>query len=149
MPKIMLDAIDHKLLDLLRKNARLTLKELGMQVNLSSTPVYERMRRLEREGYILKYSAIVDQAKLMGDLQVFCSIKLRRLSLETTAEFVETIRSIPQVVEAWNISGRYDYMLKIQAPDMKTYQEFILNVLGRIDSISSLESTFVMDQVKG
>ena len=79
---------------------------------------------------------------------VFCSVKLRRLNRDIAAEFSRMIQGIPEVTECYNISGSYDYLLKIHAPNMKYYQEFILNVLGTIDSLGSLESTFVMDEVK-
>mgnify|MGYP001539502035 CR=1 FL=1 len=100
-----LDKVDLQILRTLQENARLTTKELAARVSLSSTPVFERLKRLENGGYIKKYIA-------------------------------------------YNISGSYDYLLKIHSPNMKYYQEFILNVLGTIDSLGSLESTFVMNEVK-
>ena len=75
-------------------------------------------------------------------------VKLRRLNKEIAEEFTGIIREIPEVTECYNISGSYDYLLKIHAPDMKYYQEFLLNVLGTIESLGSMESTFVMDEVK-
>ena len=114
----------------------------------SSTPVFERLKRLENGGYIKKYIAVLDAEKLNQGFVVFCSVKLRRLNKEIAAEFTRIIQEIPQVTECYNISGSYDYLLKIHAPNMKYYQEFILNVLGTIDSLGSLESTFVMDEVK-
>ncbi len=143
-----LDKIDLQILRLMQQNARLTIKELGQEVNLSSTPVYERLKRLERDGYIKKYVALLDEEKLNQGFIVFCNVKLRQTSLQRAQEFVETIRQIPQVTECYNISGRYDYLMKIHAANMKAYQELILNVLGSIDSVASLESTFVMDEVK-
>ncbi len=143
-----LDKIDLQILRLMQQNARLTIKELGQEVNLSSTPVYERLKRLERDGYIKKYVALLDEEKLNQGFIVFCNVKLRQASLQRVQEFVETIRQIPQVTECYNISGRYDFLMKIHAANMKAYQELILNVLGSIDSVASLESTFVMDEVK-
>ncbi|MCM1337134.1 MAG: Lrp/AsnC family transcriptional regulator [Candidatus Amulumruptor caecigallinarius] len=143
-----LDDTDIRILRLLQRNARLTIKEIGAEVHLSSTPIYERLKRLEREGYIKRYVAVLDVGKLDRGFMVFCSIKLRQLSIERAKEFTDTIRQIPEVTECYNISGRYDYLLKIHARNMKAYQEFILNVLGEIDSIGSIESTFVMDEVK-
>lgn len=143
-----LDATDLRIMRLLQENARLTIKELGAEVNLSTTPVYERLKRLDREGYIKKYVAILDIEKLDQGFTVFCSVKLRQISLKRAEEFVATVRNIPQVTECYNISGRYDYLMKIHAKNMKAYQEFILNVLGEIDMIASIESMFVMDEVK-
>ena len=143
-----LDKKDLQILRTLQENARLTTKELAARVNLSSTPVFERLRRLENGGYIKKYIAVLDAEKLNLGFVVFCCVKLSKLNREIATEFTRIIQDIPEVTECYNISGSYDYLLKIHAPNMKYYQEFILNVLGTIDSLGSLESTFVMDEVK-
>ncbi|MFL1683426.1 MULTISPECIES: Lrp/AsnC family transcriptional regulator [Bacteroidales] len=143
-----LDKTDLQILSILQSNARLTTKELASQVNLSSTPVFERLKRLENGGYIKKYIAVLDAEKLNQGFIVFCSVKLSKLNRDIAAEFTKIVQDIPEVTECYNISGSYDYLLKIHAPNMKYYQEFILNVLGSIDSLGSLTSTFVMDEVK-
>ena len=142
-----LDKTDLQILRILQENARLTTKELAARVHLSPTPVFERLKRLDNEGYIRKYVAVLDAEKLHCGFVVFCSVKLRRLNRDIAAEFTRIVRGIPEVTECYNISGDYDYLLKIHAPDMKYYQEFTLNVLGTIDSLGSLMSTFVMDEV--
>ncbi len=143
-----LDKVDLQILRTLQENARLTTKELAAQVSLSSTPVFERLKRLEREGYIKKYIAVLDADKLNQGFVVFCNVKLRWMNKDIAMEFTRIIQNIPEVTECYNISGSYDYLLKIHAPNMKYYQEFIINVLGTIDSLGSLESMFVMDEVK-
>lgn len=143
-----LDKVDLQILRTLQENARLTTKELAAQVSLSSTPVFERLKRLEREGYIKKYIAVLDADKLNQGFMVFCNVKLRRMNKDIAMEFTRIIQQIPEVTECYNISGSYDYLLKIHAPNMKYYQEFIINVLGTVDSLGSLESMFVMDEVK-
>lgn len=143
-----LDKTDLQILRILQQNARLTTKELAARVHLSTTPVFERFKRLESAGYIKKYVAILDADKLNRGFVVFCSVKLRRLNRDIANEFVRVVKDIPEVTECYNISGDYDYLLKIHAPNMKYYQEFILNVLGGVDSLGSLTSTFVMDQIK-
>ncbi len=143
-----LDKKDLQILRTLQENARLTTKELAARVNLSSTPVFERLRRLENGGYIRKYIAVLDAEKLNLGFVVFCRVKLSKLNKEIATDFTRVIQDIPEVTECYNISGSYDYLLKIHAPNMKYYQEFILNVLGTIDSLGSLESTFVMDEIK-
>ena len=115
---------------------------------LSTTPVFERLKRLERQGYIKKYIAILDAQKLNQGFVVYCNVKLRRMNRDIAKDFVERIREVPQVTECYNISGNFDYLLKIHALDMKSYQEFILNVLGAIESVGSIESTFVMEEIK-
>lgn len=144
----MLDAIDLKILRLLQEDARLTTKELAGRVNLSTTPVFERLKRLEREGFIKKYVAVLDAEKLDLGFEVFCSVKLKQMTRDVAREFTRVIRDIPQVAECYNISGEYDYLLKIRARNMKDYNDFIINVLGTIDAIGSIQSSFVMDEIK-
>ena len=123
-----LDKVDLQILRTLQENARLTTKELAAQVSLSSTPVFERLKRLEREGYIKKYIAVLDADKLNQGFVVFCNVKLRRMNKDIAMEFTRIIQNIPEVTECYNISGSYDYLLKIHAPNMIYYQEFIINV---------------------
>lgn len=143
-----LDDRDEDILRALQENARLTNKELAAKVHLSTTPTYERVKRLERLGFIKQYATILDAAKLNKGFAVFCSIKLRRLNSEMAMSFTEMIKQIPEVTECYNISGSFDYLLRIQSPDMQYYQKFLLNVIGRHDNIASIESTFVMEEVK-
>ena len=148
MNDVLLDAIDLRILRALQENARLTTKELAARVNLSTTPVFERLKRLEKDGWIKKYVAVLDAEKLGRGFMVFCSVKLKQMSRQVARDFVSIIRDIPQVAECYNISGEYDYLLKIQSPDMKYYNEFIINVLGNIDAIGSVLSSFVMNEIK-
>lgn len=143
-----LDKTDLQILRTLQENARLTIKELAARVSLSSTPVFERLKRLEAGGYIKKYIAVLDAEKLNRGFVVFCHVKMDRLNREIAQEFSCIVRDIPEVTECYNISGSFDYLLKIHAPDMKYYQKFVLNVLGTIEHLASLESVFVMDEVK-
>ena len=148
MNDILLDSTDIDILRCLQQNARLTTKELAARVHLSTTPVFERLKRLERNGFIKKYVAVLDAEKLHMGFVIYCSVKLKQMNREVARTFVSVIKDIPQVAECYNVSGEYDYLLKIHAPDMKYYNEFILNVLGTIDSIGSILSTFVMDEIK-
>ena len=148
MTDIVLDSVDLQILRALQENARLTTKELAARVNLSTTPVFERMKRLEKAGFIKKYVAVLDAEKLGRGFTVFCSVKLKQMTQSVARDFISVIRDSPQVAECYNISGEYDYLLKIQAPDMKYYNEFIINVLGNIDSIGSTLSSFVMNEIK-
>lgn len=143
-----LDNIDIQILRALQDNARLTVKELASRVSLSSTPVFERLKRLENGGYIKKFIAVLDAEKLNQGFVVFCNVKLKRMNRDIAADFSRIIQNIPEVTECYNTSGGFDYLLKIHAPNMKYYQEFILNVLGTIESLGSIESVFVMDEVK-
>ena len=143
-----LDETDRQILKILQKNAKLTTKELADAVNLSPTPVFERQKRLEKKGYIKKYVAVLDPEKLGLGLLVFCKVKLKQINHEIADNFVRQIQHIPEVTECYNTSGAYDYLLKVRARDMKQYQECVLNKLGEIESLASIESTFVMSEVK-
>ncbi len=143
-----LDEKDKEILRVLQHEARLTNKELAAKVHLSTTPTFERVKRLERTGYIRQYATILDAQKLNKGFTVFCSVKLRQLNSDRALDFEELVNSIPEVTECYNISGSFDFMLRVQSPDMRSYQQFLLNVLGRHDNIASIESTFVMEEIK-
>jgi Lrp/AsnC family leucine-responsive transcriptional regulator len=143
-----LDETDLQILRTLQRNAKLTTKELADAVHLTPTPVFERQKRLEKRGYIRKYVAIIDAEKMGLGLQVYCKVKLKQINHEIAKQFTHRIMRMPEVTECYNTSGAYDYLLKVLARDMKQYQEFILNKLGEIESLSSIESTFVMSEVK-
>ena len=146
--QLTLDEYDLNILRTLQEDARLTTKELAAKVNLSTTPVFERLKKLEKAGYIKKYVAILDAEKLNLGFEVFCSVKLKQMSRDVANNFVNVIKDIPQVRECYNVSGEFDYILKINAPNMKVYNEFVINVLGTVDSIGSIQSTFVMNEIK-
>lgn len=143
-----LDKTDLQILRTLQENARFTTKELAARVSLSSTPVFERLKRLESNGYIKKYVAVLDAEKLNQGFVVFCKVKMQRMNYDIAVAFARIVGEIPEVTECYNISGSFDYLLKVHAPDMKYYQGFVLNVLGRIENLGSVESVFVMDTVK-
>ena len=143
-----LDKTDLQLLRILQKNSKLTTKELADAVHLTPTPVFERQKRLERQGYIKKYVAVLDPDKLDQSLLVFCKVKLKQINHQIASDFERQIMYISEVTECYNISGAYDYLLKVRAKNMRQYQEFVLNKLGNIESLASIESTFVMSEVK-
>lgn len=143
-----LDETDLMLLRLLGNNSSYTIKELATEVNLSPTPVLQRVKRLESNGYIKKYIAILNSEKLGQGFIVFCNIKLKQHDRNIGHRFVEDILKIDEIVECYNISGDYDFILKVFARDMKHYQDFVFNKLGSVESIGSTHSTFVMAEIK-
>jgi len=143
-----LDRTDILILRELQKDAKLTTKELAAKVNLSPSPTFERQKRLEREGYIRKYVAVVDPVKVGNGIMVLCNVRLKHHSKEFSRQFTSVIAGIDEVVECFNTSGDYDYLLKIYARDMRHYQEFVLGTLGDMDCIGSLHSVFVIGEVK-
>lgn len=142
------DDIDIKILKELQQNSNLTTKQLAELVNLSSTPVFERVKKLENKSYIKKYVAILDNEKLNKGLIVFCNITLKQHTKEIGHQFVHDIMLLDEVTECYNISGDYDFLLKVMVKDMKDYQNFVLNRLGSIENIGSAHSTFVMGEIK-
>jgi len=142
------DDTDNILLKLLSEDAKLTVKELAAKVNLSTTPVFERIKKLEANGYIKKYIAILDAERLNFGLIIFCNIKLKQHDKSIGHDFVSDIMRLDEVVECYNISGDYDFLLKVYAKDMKHYQDFVFNKLGSVKSIGSTHSTFVMCENK-
>lgn len=143
-----LDKIDMAILSELQRNGRLTNKELAAAIHLSPTPTFERVKRLEREGYINKYMAVLDAGKLDCGFMAFCYMKMKNHSYENATRIIEAVKNIPEISECYNISGEYDFLLKIYTKDLQSYQKFLLRILGEIDCIGSLNSSFVLGEVK-
>lgn len=143
-----LDNTDKNLLKLLQNNARYTTKELSELLHLSPTPIYERQKKLEKEGYIDRYVAILNKEKLGIKLLVFCHVKLKQHERGMGEKFVKAIHELEEVMECYNISGEYDFMLKVVIADMPAYQDFIMNKLTMIENIGSSHSVFVMGEIK-
>lgn len=143
-----LDKKDLEILRILQDNSNLTTKELAAKVNLSPTPVFERIRQMEEKGYITKYGAVLNRNLLGIGLCAFCNIRLKQHNRDCILHFVNAISNIEEITECYNISGDYDFMIKIMVKDMDHYQDFIQNKLGTIDSLGSLHSLFVLKEVK-
>lgn len=143
-----LDNIDLKILEQLQVDSNLTNKELAAAIHLSPTPTFERVKRLEREGYIKRYAAVLDAEKLSCGFVAFCFLKMKQHTHENALRIMEAVQDIPEIGECYNISGDYDFLLKIYAKDMKSYQKFLLRILGDLNCIGSLSSSFVLGEVK-
>lgn len=143
-----MDPIDRRILELLQRDSTMTTKEVASQVNLSVSPTFERIKRLEKEGYIKGYVALVDPYKVGNGLIVFCNIRLKQHSKQNSDEFVAAMCAFDEVAEVYNTSGDYDYMVKLYVRDIHHYQDFVLNQLGEITSIGQVHSVFVIGQEK-
>ncbi len=143
-----IDALDLQILRMLQKDATHTHKEIAAQLGLTITPVYERVRRLERDGFIQKYVALLSPAKAGLGLIAFCNVSLVQHSTPLLKLFEETVLSLQEVVTCYHIAGQFDYMLKIIVPDMEAYQRFIVDKLAALDNIRQVQSSFVMTEVK-
>jgi Lrp/AsnC family transcriptional regulator, leucine-responsive regulatory protein len=144
----MLDTTDKKLINLLQGDSKQTTKQLSIQLNLSVTAVYERIKKLEKQKIIDRYVAIINKNKIDKSFLVFCHIKLIQHTKEYVATFEKEILKLEEVSECFHVSGDYDYILKIYVKDMDEYRAFIVNKLTAIKYIGSTQSTFTIEQVK-
>lgn len=145
---VALDQKDLAILKLLQYNARATVKEISDKVNLSTTPVYERIKWMEETGVIKQYAAIVDPAKLNKRLMVIVYVSLKQHNKTAGSKFVKAIHEMNEVLECYSISGEFDFMLKIVVEDMNAYYDFHVNRLSEMENIGNVQSIFVMGVVK-
>ena len=143
-----LDEKDIAILRLLQQNARMSVKELSEKVHLSATPVHERVRRLEANGVIRQYIALLDADKVGKSLMVICYVSLRQHNKEAGATFIRSILEMDEVIECLTISGQFDFMLKVVAENMDAYYNFHVNKLSAMDNVGNVQSVFVMGVVK-
>lgn len=142
------DEIDKKILFFLQKDSKITTKELSIHLNLSSTAVYERIKKLEKKGIIEKYVALINKEKVEKAFVVFCQIKLIQHKHAYVKKFEKEVIKFEEVLECYNVSGDYDYFLKIVVKNMEEYHDFLNDKLTTLDHISSAHSTFIMNEVK-
>ena len=143
-----LDKTDKKLLELLQEDAKQTNKQLALQLNLSTTAVYERIKRLERAEIITKYIGIINHKAVEKSFVVLCHIKLVQHTKEYLTKFESEILELDEVLECLHVSGDYDYIIKIYVKDMDAYREFMVTKLTTIRHIGSTHSTFVISEIK-
>ncbi|WP_378188268.1 Lrp/AsnC family transcriptional regulator [Aquimarina sp. W85] len=143
-----MDTTDKAILILLQKNGKITIKEIAERLNLTTTPIFERVKKLEREGFITSYKAIVDRKKVNLQLIVFCNITLNLHQTDFLKKFEKDIQQFPEVVECYHVAGMFDYLVKIYARNMEEYQYFLSNKLASLENISKVQSSFVMTEVK-
>ena len=142
------DAKDLAILEILQQDSTISVKEIGERVGLSFTPTYERIKNLEKDHVILKYVALVDRFKIGMQIVVYCNITLKEQSKQALSNFEETIIAIPQVQEVISLSGNYDYMLKIIAEDITSYNAFVVDVISNIPNIGQYHSSIVLNEAK-
>lgn len=145
---ISLDNKDLAILHLLEQNARMTVKEIADKIHLSTTPVHERIKRMEASGVIKQYATLVDHTKVKKGLIAICYVSLKEHSKTAGTKFVKAILQMPDVVECYTISGEFDFMLKVMCEDMNAYHNFHVNKLSSIDNMGHVQSVFVMGVIK-
>jgi Lrp/AsnC family transcriptional regulator len=143
-----LDSIDLKILGLLQQDASLSTAELAERVGVSQSPCWRRIQRLREEGYIKGTVAIVDRLKMGLHMQIFAQVKMTRLSDEQRAEFVRAIESVPEIIECYTVFGEMDVMMKVLAPDVTWYQDFIFSTIMKLPGVQDVRSIVTLVEAK-
>lgn len=143
-----LDQIDYKILEALQQDAKVNVKELADTLNLTKTPVYERIKKCEKEGVIDRYVAIVDTSKVSPNIVVFCSVSLDTQKLAEIEKFGRSIENISEVMECYLMGGSSDFLLKVVVKDLISYHQFSSGKLAALPNVGQIKSTFVLNEVK-
>ena len=143
-----LDEIDKKLLNILQINSRITIRELSEKLHLSTTPIHERIKKLEKNGYIKQYITLVEPRMIGKKLIVYISVSLTKHTKDAIREFESKMDEIPEVMESYYVSGSSDFLLKIYCQDMDDFHDFITNKFSVIGNISQFNSSFVISENK-
>jgi len=145
---VSLDTKDLSILALLQQNARMTVKEIAEKIHLSTTPVHERIKRMEVSGVIKQYATLIDHTKVKKGLIAICYVSLKEHSKTAGAKFIKAINVMNEVIECYNISGEFDFMLKVVTEDMNAYYDFHVNKLSNIENMGHVQSVFVIGIIK-
>jgi Lrp/AsnC family transcriptional regulator, leucine-responsive regulatory protein len=145
---IELDEKDKEIIRALQANSKLSVREIGIKVKLSSTPTHERIKRLERNGVIKSYTALLEPRAIRKNIMVLCHVSLKDHDKKTAEVFINTIKTFDEVTECYNISGEFDFMLKIYSESMDSFHRFFVNQLCEIKGIGQTKSSFVMNVIK-
>ena len=143
-----LDEIDRRILSALQQDGRLTLAQLSQKVGLSASPCHRRVRLLEERGVIERYAAVINQRSVGLPVSVFISIKLESQREDSLQKFAKAIAPWPEILECYLMTGQRDYLLRVVVADLAAYEVFLKTKLTRLNGISSIESSFALEQVK-
>lgn len=144
----MVDELDLKILKLLQSDAKLTAKNLGDKIALSQTPVYERIKKLEKNGVIKKYVALLEPEKLDRGLIVFMNITIGEHKVGSRDELIETISNLDEVIELFHTSGQFDFVAKVRVSNVSAYRDFLVQKMSMIDNIKNIVSHMVLEEIK-
>lgn len=143
-----LDQIDLKILSLLQENSNRTNRSIAEELGMTTTPVFERIKRLEDKGVIDKYVAVLNKKKLGLRRTIFIGITLKGHTRDYLERFVKIVDGFDEVIECHRVSGNYDYLLKIVVADVEAYENFILTKLTLISDLGSVQSLIVLSTSK-
>lgn len=142
-----LDSTDLDILRVLQNDSKKTTKEIAETLNLTPSPVYERIRRLEKKGYIKKYVALLDKRLIRKPITAICMVSLRYHNEGFIDKFDKQIRALSEVQECYHMAGKVDFFLKINIESLDAYHEFVRSKLSKIENIGVLESYFVLKEI--
>jgi Lrp/AsnC family transcriptional regulator len=145
--KLSLDAMDRKILHLLQRDAALTVQELSRRINLSPTPCWRRVQRLEESGIIQRRVALLDPDKIGVGVTVFVRVKTRHHTIEWFKQLARAVAAIPEIVEFYRMSGDTDYLLKIVVPDIAAYDSVYRRLISEVD-LEDVSSSFALERIK-
>lgn len=145
---IKLDEIDIKLLMLLQDDAKMNIKDIADRLGMTKTPIYERIRRMEKDGVIEKYVARISTETMEHTMVVFCSVSLESQKLEAIRQFSDEISCLPEVLECYLMGGANDFLLKVVVQDLKAYHQFSAGKLAALPNVGQIKSTFVLHEIK-
>lgn len=143
-----LDTIDRQLLALLQSDSKMNIKEIASKLNISKTPIYERIKKLEKSGIIDKYVAILDRKKIVTPMVVFCSVSLDSQKLKEIERFSASILKIPEVMDCYLMGGSNDFLLKVVVKNLNDYHLFSSVKIAALPNVAQIKSTFVLDEIK-
>jgi DNA-binding Lrp family transcriptional regulator len=143
-----LDALDRAILRMLQEDGRITNAELAARIGLTAAPTLGRVRRLERDGFIRKYVALVDPAKLGKPVTAFVAVIMKSHGQQADASFRRAVAKLPEVLECHHIAGEEDYLLKVVAASPTDYERFVLGRLLKVPAIEKVKTTFVLSSSK-
>ncbi len=142
------DRIDIDIIKILQEDSTKAIKDIAKEVGLSATPTYERIKRLEQDGVIKKYVAVIDSQKVGLNIVVYCNVTLKEQSKKALMDFEDSIAKLPEILEVIGLSGNYDYLLKIVSPDIHTYNDFLMNKFSSVPNVGHFHSNIVLAEVK-
>ena len=143
-----LDHTDKEILKLLQKDASLTNKEISYKINKSIATIHERIRRLKEQGYIKRTVAILDRKKINKSLIAFSQVLLNDHAADTLYNFEKEVSKFPEVMECFQMTGTFDFLLRIATTDMDAYHDFYRNKLATLANITTVQSFFVLSETK-
>lgn len=144
----MLDSIDKRILDLLQRDCTLSVSDIAEQVNLSTTPCWKRIRKLETEGYIKARVALLNSRKLGASVSVFVHIKTKHHDAQWLTQFAETLQQFDEIMECYRMAGEWDYLLRVATSDIESFDHFYKQLISAVDGLADVTSSFAMEEIK-